>query len=206
MVVLSDVADALGYPRTYNIHRHISASRKGPRPVSTPGGPQEMMCISKKGLLEAFWYLNPRKREKKKALANFRDWALNVLVDVMETGSHTAHTAPEPNGQAAPATTPDMSQMDALAQQSRLLADSIEQMAHMEQRIRKIESDREQSLNELRSLPEPAVDAPEVDDRTRLSQIVRAYCGNSGVPFGLAWGTLYKGDWNVSTPEVALHI
>ena len=60
-----------------------------------------------------------------------------------------------------------MSQMDALAQQSRLLADSIEQMAHMEQRIRKIVSDREQSLNELRSLPEPAVDIPEVDDRTR---------------------------------------
>ena len=95
MVVLSDVANALGYRQANRIGRHVWEKFKGTHAVGTVNrGTQSMTCITKKGLLESLWYLEPRDPDKKSAVADFRDWALEVIVDVMETGYHDARPDP----------------------------------------------------------------------------------------------------------------
>lgn len=88
MVVLSDLAKAMGYSLASNISRYISDDRKGTHSVNTPGGTQKMACTTKKGLIESMWHISPRDPEKKKAVERFREWALDVLVEVLENGEY----------------------------------------------------------------------------------------------------------------------
>jgi len=89
-IVLSDVASALGYSYTRNVDRAVSDRHKGRHNVTTPGGPQEMKCVSRKGILEGVFNLSPREPEKRVVVERFRDWALDVLVEVLQTGSYDA--------------------------------------------------------------------------------------------------------------------
>jgi prophage antirepressor-like protein len=85
------VADALGYEYTRNVDRAISDRYKGRHPVTTVDrGEQEMKCAHRKGILEALMHLSPRDPEKKVIVEAFREWALDVLVEVLDTGSYEA--------------------------------------------------------------------------------------------------------------------
>jgi prophage antirepressor-like protein len=67
MVVLSDIARALSYRDAPNFARHISDEYKGYHRLETDGGVQEMICTTKKGLIESLWHISPRDEEKKKS-------------------------------------------------------------------------------------------------------------------------------------------
>lgn len=53
MFVAADVAKALGYREAYDMTRRLDDDEKGPRSVRTPGGEQEMTCITEPGLYSA---------------------------------------------------------------------------------------------------------------------------------------------------------
>ena len=89
-IVLSDVADALGYSYTRNVERRVSDFYKGRQRVTTPGGEQEMTCARRQGVLEAVLSLSPHDPEKDVIVEEFKHWALDVLVEVLETGSYQA--------------------------------------------------------------------------------------------------------------------
>lgn len=88
MIVLSDVAAALGYRDASTVSRSISDRYKGTHAVCTPGGEQQMSCAHRKGVLEALMHLSPQQPEKQIVVEQFRHWALDVLVEVLETGSY----------------------------------------------------------------------------------------------------------------------
>lgn len=53
LFVASDIAKILGYRDAYNMTRRLDPDDKGTRPVSTPGGIQELTTINESGLYTA---------------------------------------------------------------------------------------------------------------------------------------------------------
>lgn len=82
--VAKDVAEALEYSRfDSNLLLHVPEEWKGANPVRTPGGAQEMLCLSEPGL---YFFVN--RSDKPKALP-FQKWvAGEVLPAIRQTGGY----------------------------------------------------------------------------------------------------------------------
>lgn len=81
--VASDVAAALMYRDSFNMHRNLDEDEKDTHIVSTPGGDQEMMIINESGLYSAI--LRSRKDEAKR----FKKWVTSeVLPSIRKTGGY----------------------------------------------------------------------------------------------------------------------
>jgi len=82
--VAKDVAEALGYSEASNPARlfsHIPDNWKGVKPIHTPGGVQEMLCVSEQGL---YFFLG---RSDKAAALPFQEWyAGEVLPAIRKKG------------------------------------------------------------------------------------------------------------------------
>ena len=77
-----DVADVLGYSDSRSIFDKIPAKWKGVQRLDTPGGKQDILCLSEHGL---FFFLN--RSDKPKAFP-FQEWvAEKVLPTIRRTGS-----------------------------------------------------------------------------------------------------------------------
>jgi prophage antirepressor-like protein len=83
--VAKDVAEALGYEwkRSATIG-HVPEEWKGAKPISTPGGAQEMLCLSEQGL---YFFLG--RSDKPKALPLQKLVAGTILPTIQKTGSYT---------------------------------------------------------------------------------------------------------------------
>lgn len=83
-LVAVDIAKALNFRDASNMVRMLDEDEKGTRPVSTPGGSQELTVISESGLYHAV--LKSRKPEAK----TFRKWVTSeVLPSIRKTGSYS---------------------------------------------------------------------------------------------------------------------
>lgn len=84
--VARDVLTALGYAEAYNPARAVQSipeEWKGVHPMHTPGGEQEMLCVSEQGL---YFFLG---RSDKPAALPFQKWlAGDVLPSIRKTGSY----------------------------------------------------------------------------------------------------------------------
>lgn len=82
--VAKDVADILGYRDATNAIRGCQDDEKGTRPVSTPGGEQDMLCVTEPGLYRLIF------GSQKDDAEAFRRWVLHeVLPAIRKTGSYT---------------------------------------------------------------------------------------------------------------------
>jgi prophage antirepressor-like protein len=89
--VAKDVAAALGYPAstivtsTSKLLQHVPEEWKGKKPILTPGGTQEMWCLSEQGLC---FFLN---RSDKPGALPLQKWvAGKVLPRIRKTGGYVA--------------------------------------------------------------------------------------------------------------------
>jgi prophage antirepressor-like protein len=83
--VAADVADALDYTATGNLFGHVPKKWKGLKPVTTPGGVQQMLALAEPGL---YFFLG--RSDKLKALP-FQMWlAEDVMPSIRKTGSYIA--------------------------------------------------------------------------------------------------------------------
>lgn len=144
MVILKDVSSAMGYSFPHQVGRHISDRYKGKRSVLTPGGRQEMACTTKKGLLESLFHLSPEDPDLKHQVQSFRDWALEVLVEVLETGSYDMAQS----GDGAPSG--DLTTLD-LAEQMREHQERLDEVEAQQQETTERLADVEQTLEEHRA-------------------------------------------------------
>jgi len=149
-VVLKDVAQALGYLQPSDLGRHIKSKYKAKHEVLTPGGRQEMTCVTRPGLTQALATLQPRDDAKRAAVEDFQDWMYeDVMESIYETGSYHA-------GDGAPAdgdlTTLDAVEgmVQALREQEKRLNDVEEKQQTTAERL----DDVEQSLEEHRAAPD----------------------------------------------------
>lgn len=94
--VAKDAADALDYAaatiaNTDKMLAHVPEEWKGRFPIPTPGGKQEVWCLSEPGL---YFFVN--RSDKPKALP-FQKWvAGEVLPAIRETGGYGAQSNPAP--------------------------------------------------------------------------------------------------------------
>jgi prophage antirepressor-like protein len=86
--VAKDVAGALGYPETSNPARlfaHVSDEWKGVNPIHTPGGIQQMLCLSEPGL---YFFLG---RSDKPLALPYQKWiAGDVVPSIRKKGFYAA--------------------------------------------------------------------------------------------------------------------
>jgi len=89
--VAKDVAEALEYSRfDSNLLLHVPEEWKGMNPIRTPGGEQELWCLSEPGL---YFFVN--RSDKPRALP-FQKWvAGEVLPAIRQTGGYR-QAAPRP--------------------------------------------------------------------------------------------------------------
>jgi prophage antirepressor-like protein len=86
--VIKDVAEVLEYPETTisntaKMVQHVPDEWKGRYPIPTPGGEQEMLCLSEQGL---YFFLG---RSDKPAALPFQKWiAGEVVPSIRKTGSY----------------------------------------------------------------------------------------------------------------------
>lgn len=81
--VASDVAKILGYREAFNMTRRMDDEDKGPRSVRTPGGEQQMTCISEAGLYVAVL------GSQVEGARSFKRWITHeVLPQIRKTGSY----------------------------------------------------------------------------------------------------------------------
>lgn len=88
-VVGKDVLRALEYPESSirqqnNIFRNIPDEWKGHKPIMTPGGTQQMLCLSEQGL---YFFLG--RSDKPKAIPYQRWIAGEVVPSIRRTGSYS---------------------------------------------------------------------------------------------------------------------
>jgi prophage antirepressor-like protein len=82
-VVVKDAAEALGYQWQPNLVNHVPYEWKGINPINTPGGIQDMLCLSEQGL---YFFLG--RSDKPKALP-FQQWiAGEVVPSIRKTGKY----------------------------------------------------------------------------------------------------------------------
>lgn len=89
--VAKDVAQAMDYASTNmsQIFGAVPDMWKGSNPITTPGGVQDMLCISEQGL---YFFLG--RSDKPKALP-YQMWiAGEVVPSIRKTGSYTLHKEP----------------------------------------------------------------------------------------------------------------
>lgn len=79
MLVAADVAEALGLRDADKIARLLDDDMKGTHHVGTLGGPQEMITISREGLILATLRAEPRDPERAEKVKAFRRWACRAL-------------------------------------------------------------------------------------------------------------------------------
>ena len=88
-IVAKDVAQSLGYSEASNPSRLFAIVPeiwKGVKPIHTPGGEQEMLCLTEQGL---YFFLG---RSDKKAALPYQMWiAGEVVPAIRKTGSYTLH-------------------------------------------------------------------------------------------------------------------
>ena len=74
LFVASDIAKILGYRDAHNMTRRLDPDDRGTRPVSTPGGTQELTTINEAGLYEVII-----RSDKPEAKA-FRRWVTSEVL------------------------------------------------------------------------------------------------------------------------------
>jgi|GEM_PF-1516654 len=156
-----------------------------------------------------------------KASLRFAQWcsdALAVQVDcwideLLVTGTVSLNDSPTPQP-SIPASGDSMMQlMQALKQQEQMMvlhnqafAEMIQRSLEVERRQQELENQqREQSLalteiledkreaqEQLKALPAPTVEAPQMTMRAKVNQLVRNYVGRTNIPYREAWNRLYK--------------
>ena len=179
--VAKDVCDALNHSNSRKATQRLDDDEKNTVTISdgTPGNPNKTV-INEAGIYRLIF--TSRKDEAER----FKRWlAHDVLPSIRKTGRYDAKESrrAEPQKESAFA---------ALAEQSRLMARQMEHMAEVERRVQRIEDEREESARRLHALPSPEADAPDVSDRRKLVDLVRAYAGASSLSFPESWGKLYR--------------
>jgi anti-repressor protein len=86
--IATDVARALGYRDAHNLIRRIDSEDRGTRPVSTPGGPQEMATINESGLYAAILGSQVPHAQR------FKRWVTSVVLPaIRKTGRYDTSMA-----------------------------------------------------------------------------------------------------------------
>ena len=83
-VAVKDIANALGYPKSTKpsgLVRQVPEEWKGMQPLHTPGGIQNMLCLSEQGL---YFFLG--RSDKEKALPFQKKVAGEILPKIRKTG------------------------------------------------------------------------------------------------------------------------
>jgi anti-repressor protein len=81
--VAKDVAEALGYEWKTNLIYNVPGEWRGTKPVSTPGGTQDMACLSEHGL-----YFFLARSDKPKALPFQKKIAGEILPSIRKHGAY----------------------------------------------------------------------------------------------------------------------
>jgi prophage antirepressor-like protein len=179
--VAKDILAALGYAEGYNPSRaieHVPEEWRGVHPIHTPGGVQEILCLSEQGL-----YFFLARSDKPMALP-FQKWvAGEVLPRIRKTGQYAVAGRPK-------------SQIELLLESVQILADQARLTAALAQRVDAIEAreDARAAVGEqaLRGLPAPELPAPELTERMQINQVVRGFCQLTGADYRETWNRLYR--------------
>jgi prophage antirepressor-like protein len=203
--VAKDVGVALGYPTatTDNVTKliaHVPEAWKGRYRLPTPGGVQELLCLSEQG-----FYFFVARSDKPAALP-FQQWvAGEVLPSIRATGQYTL-----PSPVATPAKTTIsllLEAVQALAdQEQRLLAQEQKHAeiiaAHneladvyddLEARVSRAESREELAVEVVLNIPPPQAVAAAHTDRMKVRQMVENFARSrgGGVWYQRCWQELY---------------
>ena len=185
LIVVSDVAKALGYRDAHTIKRTIKDKYLCTHDVRTAKGVREMICATRPGISQALATLKPQSTEKRKAVEAFQDWIYeDVLESIYETGRYEADaddTGPTPAYDE-----------DPIIQIRKRQIDLERRVDRLEEREAENEDRRLDAQRKLRSLPEAETDVPEKSARARLNEIVRAYAAATGTQHSSAWRMLYR--------------
>lgn len=186
-VVLKDVANSIGY-RAADLSRSIKDKYKGTHKVHTPGGTQEMICVTRPGLSQVLATLRPQDPEKRRKVEAFQDWIYeDVLEAIYETGSYQGDSAP-----ASHQEDPILSLADATRQIRERQIQIEDRLDRLEEQTEQQERRRLDAQRQLKQLPPAEVDAPDKSDRAKLNEIVRAYVAATDSTYPSAWRDLYR--------------
>lgn len=82
LFIASDIAKILGYRDAHNMTRRLDPDDKGTRPVSTPGGIQELTIINESGLYTAILGSEIEGARK------FKRWVTSEVLPSIRTHGH----------------------------------------------------------------------------------------------------------------------
>jgi prophage antirepressor-like protein len=166
--VAKDVVRALGYSvvsDTNSLTAHIPAEWKGTKPFVTPGGVQEMICISRQGLVLFL------QRSDKRGAKKFQEWiAGDVVPSIMDTGTYSL---PEKRAEI------------------ELLAANELRFERIEAQLVAINEDRQQALADLYRMESPKVAAKSATTRKKIWWMVMCYCRAHRQSLSVSWGRFY---------------
>jgi len=182
--VAKDVAEALGYSEGSDTNRLVSKvpdAWKGPHPFRTPGGIQEVLCLSEQGL---YFFL---ARSDKPAALPFQMWiAGEVLPSIRKTGKYAIPAAAK-------------TQLEMLVESARVLAESTQllmeqerRLASVEERVEAIETRTIEAEKTMLQLPAPTEEVAPLGVPAQINILVRAHAERTGLGHSAVWSQLYK--------------
>jgi len=181
--VAKDLARAISVEPVGHYIDHIPGKYKGMHSVHTPGGAQEIMCLTEAGMNQFLFRSN-----KPAAIPWQEHLAEVVLPSIRKTGSYSAK--PLTNIQMLLAQAQAMADLEAaqLEQSTRLQAtiNRVERIEESQSKRAELESDTEIGLAKF---PEPSVEVRTKSVRAILSEYVRTYAISHG------GGELYQTAW-----------
>lgn len=180
--VVKDVAQVLGYAESSDPNKLVQSvpeEWKGRKRIPTPGGMQEMSCLSEQGL---YFFL---ARSDKPSALPFQKWiAGEVLPQIRKTGQYAVK----------PKTVVELLLDSAkiLVEQERKLVVLETNHATLVGRVEAIETRAKAGTTSLALIPDPNVDAGAVTRRKLIGRVVRGYCLTTGAAYNDAYRALYR--------------
>jgi prophage antirepressor-like protein len=166
--IAKDVIRSLGYSvwsEPSKMTAHVPSEWKGTKSVRTPGGVQEMVCLSREGLL---FFLG---RSDKPDARVFQKWiAGEVVPSIMDTGAYSL--------------------LDNKDYIEALAANAL-RCERIEKRLDAIDSGKAQALADLYRMESPKVGAKTATMRKKIWWMVLCYCRSQGHSLSVSWNRLY---------------
>ena len=181
--VVRDLGVVLGYAESSNANKLaavVPEDWKGRKRIPTPGGVQEILCLSEQGL---YFFL---ARSDKPAALPFQKWiAGEVLPRIRRTGRYAVVERPKTQVELL------LASVQALADQERALEALRQDQALVVRRVDAIEARAIEAEQAFFALQAPTVEVPVLTVRSQINQLVRQHCVLCGVDYNKAWDALY---------------
>lgn len=139
--------------------------------TDSEGKPHKLLIVSESGLYSLVF------KSKKPNAKRFSRWVRKeVLPSIRKTGSYS---------------TKQKDPIELIIESAQLLLEQKRQMQALDNRVAIIEKRHEKVEEELRSLPEPSVNAAEKSTRSCINQKIRQHARSRDIEFRELWNMVY---------------